>query len=307
MSNSNRRILAAFAGIAALFVATGAGAFYGSLYSPAKKQYAAVDTGQGTSETYEGVTESLPDIAFIPDPVERAIANPPPNSGQDHEKRDLAAQENMAVWAFYMALFSGVTAIITGVGTYFIAAQLKLTREAVQQSSNATNVMLEANEISKNQVRAYLNLTEPLVQINPFKDFHYNVGFTLENTGQSKAVDLWFVCESRWGDPRTPDDYFEHISEMIPIAPVHGQTKVKIMETIDCRAMTAFDGRMDCLRYCQFTISLSGHDVFHDPVDLKAFAVFISPLEPMGSKMRVMSLMHERHRVDGSEGSQGEE
>jgi hypothetical protein len=196
MSDSNRGVLATFAGIAALLVATGAGAFYGSLYSPAKKQYAAVSTSQGTSEAYQGVTESLPDIALIPDSVERAIANPTPQSGQDHEKRDLAAQESMAVWAFYMALFAGMTALITGVGTYFIAAQVKLTREAVEDTRRATGAMERQNNLMQATQRAWVIIEPEILYLN-VKDrgiVGVSCAVHFRNNGQTVARDVAFTA-----------------------------------------------------------------------------------------------------------------
>lgn len=198
MSDSNRGVLATLAGIAALAVATGAGAYYGSLYSPAKKQYPSVGANQSADDPYQGVTESLPDIAFIPDPVERAIANPPPNSGEDHEKRDLAAQETMAVWAFYMALFSGVTALITGLGTYFIAKQVKLTREAVESTGEATVEMRIANRIAEkalaenkkssvSQLRPYVVVTTVAILDGMTKPDRMFAEAVLTNVGQTPA------------------------------------------------------------------------------------------------------------------------
>jgi len=212
MSDSNRGILAVFAGIAALLVATGAGAFYGSLYSPAKKQYAAVNTGQGTSDAYQGVTESLPDIALIPDPVERAIANPSPQSGQDHEKRDLAAQESMAVWAFYMTLIAGVTALVTGVGTYFIAAQVKLTQKAIRGTEDATRAMVRQNELTEASQRAWL-VVEPKAIEAAYqrKGLNFKWECLFKNVGQTVASEATFCVVARC---KAPAD-FTHVDDYL--------------------------------------------------------------------------------------------
>jgi hypothetical protein len=195
MSDSNRGVLAAFAGIAALLVATGAGAFYGSLYSPAKKQYATVGAQQPAAGTYNGVTESLPDIALIPDPVERAIANPEPKSGQDHEKRDLAAQESMAVWAFYMALFAGMTALITGVGTYFIATQVKLTRDAVSATNDATKAMIRQNDLIESVQRPWLDIDIVVHSIDLRGHCWLDFTISVKNVGTSLACDVMLSYE----------------------------------------------------------------------------------------------------------------
>lgn len=155
MLRGYRFLIAAAFGLS-LLCAAGFGAYYGALYSPANKQYQAIDTGQPTGKTYQGVTESLPDIALIPEPVERAIANPPPNSGEDHEKRDLAAQESMAAWAFYMTLFAGVSSLVTLIGTILIWQQVSLTRQAVEDTGNATDAMIESNSIAKETQRPWV-------------------------------------------------------------------------------------------------------------------------------------------------------
>jgi hypothetical protein len=138
----------------ALFIALGTGAYFGSLYAPNHKQYEAVTGKQTGQKDYQGPSESLPDISGLPAPVERAIANPHPNTGQDHDKRDLAAQEASALWAFWMVVVSFLSVFITAVGTYFLYNQIILTREAVEDTGEATKAMLEANKISNKQLDA---------------------------------------------------------------------------------------------------------------------------------------------------------
>jgi hypothetical protein len=162
MSGSNRLLIACAAGIT-LFLALSIGAYFGSLYSPAHKQYQAVGSKNSADDDYNGPTESLPDIAFLPGPVERAIANPQPKSGQDHEMRDLAAQESMSVWAFW-----GVA--VTTIGTIFLAWQIGLTRKAVQETAEATMAMERQNELAEDtaarQLRAYVGAEEIGFEIN---------------------------------------------------------------------------------------------------------------------------------------------
>lgn len=142
MSAGNWRVIAAFAGIAALLCAARFGAYWGSLYSPHKKHYQTVSDGESRGGSYQGISPSLPHAAGIPGPVERAIANPSPDSGQDHEKRDLAAQEAMSVWAFWMALAAVGTMVITFFGTALIWRQVALTREAIKDTGKAADAMV---------------------------------------------------------------------------------------------------------------------------------------------------------------------
>lgn len=165
MLRGYRGILAALAGLAALFVALGTGAYFGSLYAPGHKQYQAVSGEQGGQQEYAGPSQSLPDIAGLPGPVERAIANPRPSHGEDNEKRDLAAQEASALWAFWMVAATFASVMITAVGTIFLYKQIVLTREAVGDTSKATLAMERQNELAARQQRPWLTigLSEPFI------------------------------------------------------------------------------------------------------------------------------------------------
>jgi hypothetical protein len=92
--------------------------------------------------------------AFIPSGFERAISNPEPTTGQDHEKRDLAAQEASAAFAFWMMLIAGFGALVTTIATILLFQQIKLTREAVKDTGDATLAMQEANRIALLGVKA---------------------------------------------------------------------------------------------------------------------------------------------------------
>ena len=132
----------------AVFTALGTGAYFGALYSPSDKQYRTISTGEGTFGPYRGVTESLPDAAGVPDPIERAIANPQSYGGEDKEERDLAAQESMAVWAFWMASAAFGTMFVTIFGTILIWKQVSLTRKAVEDTGDATDAMIHQSELA---------------------------------------------------------------------------------------------------------------------------------------------------------------
>ena len=148
MSRGYRFLVTAACGLT-LLAALGTGAFFGSLYTPNHKQYQAVAGDQSRHDDYAGPSQSLPDIAGLPGPVERVIANPQPTTGQDHEKRDLAAQEASALWAFWMVVISFFSVLTTAIGTIFLYKQIVLTREAVEDTGLATEAMREANAIAK--------------------------------------------------------------------------------------------------------------------------------------------------------------
>lgn len=160
MSRSNWGVIAATSGVI-LYLTLAAGAYFGSLYGPDHKQYHTVADQRSGKGNYQGTSKTLRDIAGVPGPAERMIANPPPEDGQDKEQRDLAAQEAMAVWAFWMVTMSLGTLLVAGLGTALIWKQVSLTRQAVEETGQATEAMREANEIardtSRRQLRAYVS------------------------------------------------------------------------------------------------------------------------------------------------------
>src|SRR3546814_17484005 len=66
-----------------------------------------------------------------------------------HTLRDLLAQETMAEAAIWMAAAAVLTLFITSMGTLLIWRQVKLTRQAVEDTSDATEAMREANVIAQ--------------------------------------------------------------------------------------------------------------------------------------------------------------
>ena len=176
-----------------LLCAAGFGAYLGSLYGPNDKQFQANGTKQIPGQGYKGVTGSLSDIALIPGGVERALANPPPKTGQDHEKRDLAAQESMAVWAFYMTLLAGVTALVTFIGTVLIWRQVSLTREAVEDTSRATRAMRRGNKIASNAQRPWISIDAQLLtfDVDSRRNIKCECNVIFKNTGQMVAENFY--------------------------------------------------------------------------------------------------------------------
>lgn len=101
----------------------------------------------------------------------------------EHElsERDLVAQTEMALWAFWMLLVTATVAVITAVGVIFVWKTLV-----------ATQVMArDTREIGEAQVRAYLSVQEVEVEIGR-EGFHgssltLTLSFTVKNFGQSPA------------------------------------------------------------------------------------------------------------------------
>jgi hypothetical protein len=183
MVRSYQGILAALAGLAVVATSLGTGAFFGALYAPHQKHYQA-EAGDKTGQNdYNGPSQSLLDIASLPGFVERAIANPRPQTGEDHEKRDLAAQEASALWAFWTVTASFLSVLITAIGTIFLYNQIVLTRKAVE-GTNRTIELAEAAQrpwvTVKIDVRKMYRLG---------KAFRWDFDIISENVGKTVAVD----------------------------------------------------------------------------------------------------------------------
>ena len=115
MLGGGRGILAAFAGLAALFIALFTGAYYGSVYAPEKRHYQSVGPNSGQAYPADSPRNGLADVAGIDRFTESLIAKPQPRSTDEREQRDLAAQESMAVfgyWVFWAMI--GQTALAAG-------------------------------------------------------------------------------------------------------------------------------------------------------------------------------------------------
>ncbi|WP_390474592.1 hypothetical protein [Altererythrobacter sp. MTPC7] len=73
-----------------------------------------------------------------------------------YDARDIVAQEAMADASIAMAVAALLTFVVTGIGTFFLAWQVKLTREAVKDTGDATKAMVRQNELTETAQRPYL-------------------------------------------------------------------------------------------------------------------------------------------------------
>lgn len=203
MSESNR-VLLLIAAIAALFVIGTTGASELSCqrrYS--QDPYSIQNKGnQGQLSRF--------DQEWLPCLVERGVSNlATKETFEEKEQRELIAQESVAIWAFWAVFFAGLTAVVTAIGTYFIAAQVKLTRRAVEENGKTIAAMDEANNLAgraldeaaakefadrkereetlRIQRKAYLGLLEAGVELTGTLP---NVWVIVKNFGQTPAYDF---------------------------------------------------------------------------------------------------------------------
>jgi len=149
----------------------------------------------------------------IPAPFEAFTANPDPQNADEREKRDLAAQEASAAWAFWVALFSGIQMIATIIGLYFVKRTLDATLAAVEDTGEATIAMREANRIAKqaseHQVRPWVEVTVENVRLSLINNNpRATASLWLHNFKHSPALDIGFCFFMALGEnPKEHIDY----------------------------------------------------------------------------------------------------
>lgn len=185
MLRSYRFLVIAACGLAAI-ASLGTGAFLGALYAPHYGDQAAESAGRTAYPKQHYPSQIDRDRAGLPYFAERIASGPDPDEGSEREKRDLAAQEASALWAFWMLVVSALGVVATMIATGFLLWQIILTREAVEDTGNATNAMIRQNELTEQAQRPYLVVeagkspTEPNEhgQIMPASFRHRNFGGT---------------------------------------------------------------------------------------------------------------------------------
>jgi hypothetical protein len=73
--------------------------------------------------------------------------------------RDLHAQEAMVFWAMWMFVAALATILVTGIGTYLIWRQIKLTRTAVDDTRRATEAMERQTDLIERAQRPWVAVT----------------------------------------------------------------------------------------------------------------------------------------------------
>lgn len=134
---------------------------------------------------------------------------------------DLSAQNRMAEWAFWVMVMGAVTTGLTAVALYFVRETLTATREAVEDTGNATKAMIAANVIAagvaaqgklEQEARERENIPAVLVADAYYTALGENHGefvLTIENVGRQAATDVYlvsverfFMAEQQWYEER---------------------------------------------------------------------------------------------------------
>lgn len=96
------------------------------------------------------------DRAGVPAFAERIISNPEPANADEREKRDLAAQENTAAWAFWIVVLTGGQLLLSGFGLFALLLTIKQGRDANEIARVSND---EQARIGMAQTRAYISIT----------------------------------------------------------------------------------------------------------------------------------------------------
>ena len=103
-----------------------------------------------------------PDTSVVHQPPSQSPASENQGEAQTeqpepHVLSDLVAQHEMADASIMMGWAAVGTLVITAIGTFFLAWQVKLTREAVKDTGDATQAMLKGNKISAASASAMIS------------------------------------------------------------------------------------------------------------------------------------------------------
>lgn len=178
MSHSNRGYrLAALGAITLLaLVSLGAGAYFGALNAPHYGYQSTHPAYRGANPEQSHISQIDRDRAGLPYFAERVASGHDPTDGSERENRDLAAQESMSVWAFWLLIASIVGTTATIIGTGLLVWTLQETRQT-----------------SRRQLRAYLSFGQLDISIRPSvkiaKGLHISVETIVINGGSTPAYD----------------------------------------------------------------------------------------------------------------------
>lgn len=164
-------------------MAIGVGAFFGSIYAPEKRHYQSVGSNSGQAYPADGPRNGLADVGGIDRLTESIIAKPQPRNTDEREQRDLAAQESMAVFAYWMFWGILLQTLLAGGALIALVKDLRQNRKSAEA-----------------QLRAYL-VVDP-GGINEFESGFARVPLNVTNVGQTPAFNLTIF--SNFGLSRHP-------------------------------------------------------------------------------------------------------
>jgi hypothetical protein len=184
MSNSYRIIIVAASGLT-LLVTLFIGAYFGSLYAPDTQHYKSETAYGGKANPSAKAKNGLADITGMDGYTERVIAKPKPKDREERENRDLAAQENSAVFAYWVFWAVVLQTFLAGGALFALIKDLRQNRASAEA-----------------QLRAYITIDPG--GINEPIDGKVQMPYNVTNCGQTPAYNLSVFGDILivHGDPR---------------------------------------------------------------------------------------------------------
>ena len=192
----------------------------------------------------------MPTVEQPPSPYKPAVAESQAQTAQPdpYQFRDLKAQEDMAYWAMWMFIAAVFTFAVTSIGTFLIWRQVRLTRQAVEDTGEATKAMKDANRIARGaarsahhrnlmnesrvkeaerrQLRAYVTAAETKAeQIQTANGIIWEIQVVWQNNGATPALNVFANANITTfggdlpGDFDFPDNHRPSQVAPIPIGP----------------------------------------------------------------------------------------
>lgn len=190
-SDRSRHIAAASAGLLAIWVLSGLLAFSYHLgdLSASKRTQSYRFAAQYPADTDKRIADCPSDrsVSSLKQCIEEAITA---SHDAQRSERDLSAQRQMADWAFWVLVVSFGGTVITAIGTVFLAIQIKLTREAVNETGLATQAMIRQNYLAEQSQRPWININVDINEAVLDGERNLVVIFRFENIGQTVARDI---------------------------------------------------------------------------------------------------------------------
>jgi hypothetical protein len=187
--------------------------------------------------------------------VQAAVKKPPCGEGQYKSNDDLCAQWKAADAASKAAWWAMVATIITAFGTFGLFWQIKLTREAVQDTGDATVQMSRQTKIAEAAQRPYLHIETMGWERNK-RNGHWFFELLVKNFGLSPASGVIVNADVRFSVDGKPPSAWNirkcDISDLMPQGKIEGV----VVNSADTRIKP--DGNADVSPkediYCRFEI-----------------------------------------------------
>jgi hypothetical protein len=130
---------------------------------------------------------------------------------QARAEQDLSAQQKAANSALLSALIAFFTLILTGVGVWYIKRTLEATLKAVEDTSEATDAMREANRMALLAQRPWLSVEiVPTILKRQGHALRCEIEINVTNLGQSVAKNYLLFSKLKY----TPSGSFDEAEEI---------------------------------------------------------------------------------------------